>query len=74
TDAIPGKINDTWVKVYQPDMYYGQCSGFCGKDHAFMPLAFRVVSQQVFRKWIELVESDQSGAFEYARLHDKAAA
>ncbi|MFP3038322.1 MAG: cytochrome c oxidase subunit II [Candidatus Hodgkinia cicadicola] len=74
TDAIPGKMNDTWVKVYQPGVYYGQCSEFCGKDHAFMPIAVRAVSQQVFRKWIELAESDLSGAFEYARLHGKATA
>ena len=34
-------------------MYYGQCSELCGKDHAFMPIAVRVVNDQAFAAWIE---------------------
>ena len=47
-DAIPGRLNETWFKATKVGMYYGQCSELCGKDHAFMPIAVRVVSDQEF--------------------------
>ena len=50
-DAIPGRINDTWFKATREGMYYGQCSELCGVDHAFMPIAVRVVSDQEFTAW-----------------------
>jgi cytochrome c oxidase subunit 2 len=52
-DSIPGRINETWFKVTREGIYYGQCSELCGKDHAFMPIAVRVVSEQAFAAWIE---------------------
>ena len=52
-DAIPGRLNETWFKATKVGMYYGQCSELCGKDHAFMPIAVRVVSEQAFAAWIE---------------------
>jgi cytochrome c oxidase subunit 2 len=52
-DAIPGRLNETWFKAEREGMYYGQCSELCGKDHAFMPIAVRVVSDQAFSAWIE---------------------
>ncbi|MBC7576277.1 cytochrome c oxidase subunit II [Tardiphaga sp.] len=52
-DAIPGRLNETWFKATKEGMYYGQCSELCGKDHAFMPIAIRVVSDQEFAAWIE---------------------
>jgi cytochrome c oxidase subunit II len=52
-DAIPGRINETWFKATREGVYYGQCSELCGKDHAFMPIAVRVVSEQAFATWIE---------------------
>jgi cytochrome c oxidase subunit 2 len=52
-DAIPGRLNETWFKAEKEGMYYGQCSELCGKDHAFMPIAVRVVSDQAFAKWLE---------------------
>ena len=52
-DAIPGRINETWFKATREGVYYGQCSELCGKDHAFMPIAVRVVSEQDFAAWIE---------------------
>src|ERR1700760_780858 len=42
-DAIPGRLNETWFKAEKVGMYYGQCSELCGKDHAYMPIAARVV-------------------------------
>jgi cytochrome c oxidase subunit 2 len=52
-DAIPGRLNETWFKATKEGVYYGQCSELCGKDHAFMPIAVRVVSEQAFATWIE---------------------
>jgi len=52
-DAIPGRLNETWFKATKVGMYYGQCSELCGKDHAFMPIAVRVVSDQDFAAWVE---------------------
>jgi cytochrome c oxidase subunit 2 len=52
-DAIPGRLNETWFKATTTGMFYGQCSELCGKDHAFMPIAIRVVSDQEFAAWIE---------------------
>ncbi|MEM7040565.1 MAG: cytochrome c oxidase subunit II, partial [Bacteroidota bacterium] len=37
-DAIPGRWNETWVRINEPGVYYGQCSELCGKDHAYMPI------------------------------------
>jgi cytochrome c oxidase subunit 2 len=52
-DAIPGRLNETWFKAVREGVYYGQCSELCGKDHAFMPIAVRVVSEQAFAAWVE---------------------
>jgi cytochrome c oxidase subunit 2 len=52
-DAIPGRLNETWFKATREGMYYGQCSELCGRDHAFMPIAVRVVSEQAFTAWVD---------------------
>jgi cytochrome c oxidase subunit 2 len=52
-DAIPGRLNETWFKATKTGMFYGQCSELCGKDHAFMPIAIRVVEDQEFASWVE---------------------
>jgi cytochrome c oxidase subunit II len=51
-DAVPGRLNETWFKPEKEGVYYGQCSKLCGKDHAFMPIAFRVVSEQDYATWL----------------------
>lgn len=52
-DAIPGRLNETWFKATKTGMFYGQCSELCGKDHAFMPIAIRVVEDKEFASWVE---------------------
>ena len=52
-DAIPGRINETWFKATREGLYHGQCSELCGKNHAFMPINVRVVSEQAFASWVE---------------------
>jgi cytochrome c oxidase subunit 2 len=51
-DAVPGRLNETWFTPEKEGVYYGQCSKLCGKDHAFMPIAFRVVSEQDYAAWL----------------------
>ncbi|CAO4841257.1 MAG: Cytochrome c oxidase subunit 2 [Holosporales bacterium] len=53
TDGIPGRINETWLRVEKEGMYYGQCSELCGKDHGFMPIAVKIVSEDDYKKWVD---------------------
>ncbi len=48
TDAVPGRLNESWFHARKTGMYYGQCSELCGKDHAYMPIAVRVVAKEEF--------------------------
>jgi cytochrome c oxidase subunit 2 len=61
-DGVPGRLNETWFKADREGMYYGQCSELCGRDHAFMPIAIRVVSQAQFDSWKAAAGSDLEGA------------
>ena len=56
-DAVPGRVTATWFKAKQEGVFYGQCSELCGKDHAFMPIAVRVVKEEVFNDWVEAVKA-----------------
>jgi cytochrome c oxidase subunit 2 len=51
-DAVPGRLNETWFNARETGIYYGQCSELCGKDHAFMPIAVRVVTKEEFAAFI----------------------
>lgn len=51
-DAVPGRMNETWFKAERVGTYYGQCSKLCGKDHAFMPIAIKVVSPDDYQAWL----------------------
>lgn len=52
-DAVPGRLNETWVKATKIGTYYGQCSELCGVGHGFMPIDVAVVSKEDFKKWVE---------------------
>ena len=52
-DAVPGIFNDLWTIVDATGVYRGQCAELCGKDHAFMPVVVRVVSQVEYEDWYE---------------------
>lgn len=51
-DAVPGRLNQTWFRAEREGVFYGQCSELCGRDHAFMPIAIRVVSDDEYRAWV----------------------
>jgi cytochrome c oxidase subunit II len=61
-DAIPGRINDTWFKATREGMYYGQCSELCGTNHAFMPIAVRVVNDKEFTAWVTTAKQKFAGS------------
>ena len=52
-DAVPGRINETWLRIERPGIYYGQCSELCGAYHAFMPVMIEAVSKEEFEAWTE---------------------
>lgn len=52
-DSVPGRINETWFRATREGVYYGQCSELCGRNHAYMPIEVRVVSEQAFTAWVE---------------------
>ena len=52
-DAIPGFVRDTWFRAEKIGDYYGQCAELCGKEHAYMPIHVKVVSQTDYTKWVD---------------------
>jgi cytochrome c oxidase subunit II len=58
TDAVPGRLNETWFRAEREGLFYGQCSELCGKDHAFMPIAIRIVSEDRYKQWLTAAASD----------------
>lgn len=65
-DAVPGRLNETWVEIDEPGMYYGFCSELCGVNHSYMPIAIRAVSEDEFNAWVEGAKK------EFARVDDPA--
>ena len=52
-DAVPGRLNETWVRIDREGTYYGQCSELCGSLHGFMPITVEAVSKEAFAVWVE---------------------
>jgi cytochrome c oxidase subunit 2 len=51
-DAVPGRLNETWVRIEKPGVYYGECSELCGQGHGFMPIEIHAVSKEEYREWL----------------------
>ena len=73
TDTVPGRLNETWFRITEPGIYYGQCSELCGKDHAYMPIEIHAVSEADFETWVgenggampeEIAETEEAEAEE----------
>ena len=62
TDAVPGRVNETWFKVEKVGTYYGSCRELCGVDHAFMPIEVKVVTQPEFDAWVASKTSAKTAA------------
>jgi len=67
-DAIPGRINETWVEITREGTFYGQCSEICGTGHSFMPIAVKAVSKADYAAWVEKAKE------EFAKVDEPAAA
>ena len=51
-DTVPGRLSQLWFAAEQEGIYFGQCSELCGKDHAYMPITVKVVSQDTYDTWL----------------------
>lgn len=63
-DAIPGFINESWAVIEEEGVYRGQCAELCGKDHAFMPVVLKAVSEDEYYDWVgeQLAMQDEAAA------------
>lgn len=52
-DAVPGRLAELWFAAEKEGIYFGQCSELCGKDHAYMPITVKVVSQEAYDAWLK---------------------
>ena len=60
-DAVPGRLGQLWFKAEKEGIYFGQCSELCGKDHAYMPITVKVVSQDDYNAWLSAAKSEYAG-------------
>ena len=56
--AVPGRLNELWVKVDSPGIYYGQCSMICGQGHGYMPIVIEAVQPDAFAAWVKSKKQD----------------
>jgi cytochrome c oxidase subunit 2 len=70
-DAVPGRVTTTWFKPTVEGIFYGQCSELCGKDHAFMPIGVRVVSEETFTAWSKAMQAANAAGTDARDEKDK---
>ena len=61
-DAIPGFVNVNWTELTEPGIYRGQCAELCGKDHGYMPIVVKAVTEPEYREWVEQTKKAQAEA------------
>ncbi|WP_419187017.1 cytochrome c oxidase subunit II [Candidatus Halocynthiibacter alkanivorans] len=52
-DGVPGRLAELWFRADKEGVYFGQCSELCGKDHSYMPITVKVVSQEAYDAWLK---------------------
>jgi cytochrome c oxidase subunit 2 len=62
TDAIQGRLNESWFQATATGVYWGQCSELCGQSHAFMPIEIHVLEEGRFNQWVEAAKGDLDAA------------
>ena len=70
-DAIPGRLNETWFQATKTGIYYGQCSELCGKDHAFMPIMVKVVTDKEYDDWKKCVQGGKDDCIDVPKAKGK---
>lgn len=61
-DAIPGFIRDTWFRAEKTGTFRGQCAELCGKDHGYMPIVVKVVTEDEYAAWVEKKKTELAAA------------
>jgi len=56
-DAVPGRLGQLWFMAEREGVYFGQCSELCGKDHSYMPITVKVVSQANYDVWLQAAKA-----------------
>ena len=67
-DAVPGRLNETWMRIDRPGIYRGQCSEICGTGHGYMPVVIEALSENDFAAWVNEAKN------EYAELNSRTIA
>lgn len=62
-DGVPGRLAELWFKAEREGVYFGQCSELCGKDHTYMPITVKVVSQRDYDAWLREAIREYAGEF-----------
>ena len=60
-DAVPGRLAELWFKAEREGVYFGQCSELCGKDHSYMPITVKVVSEEAYEAWLDGAIQEYAG-------------
>ncbi len=60
-DAVPGRLNETWFRVEREGVYFGQCSELCGRNHSYMPITVKAVSQEAYDAWLNWAIDEYGG-------------
>lgn len=60
-DAVPGRLAQLWFAAEKEGIYFGQCSELCGKDHAYMPITVKVVSEEAYQEWLDGAIEEYAG-------------
>jgi cytochrome c oxidase subunit 2 len=72
-DAIPGFIRDAWFRAEKPGIYRGQCAELCGKEHGFMPIVVKVVTEDEYKTWVaQQKQGAAAAAFDPAKSYSLA--
>ena len=57
-DAVPGRVNESWIRINSEGDYYGMCSELCGINHGFMPIHIKAVSKADYAAWVEKAKQE----------------
>lgn len=69
-DAVPGRLAELWFKAEKEGVYFGQCSELCGKEHSYMPITVKVVSEAEYEKWLDGAIEEYAGIPRSIKLAD----
>ena len=61
-DGVPGRLAQLWFQAEKEGVYFGQCSELCGKDHAYMPITVKVVSEEAYENWLKGAKEEYASA------------